>query len=232
MKEQLLELEPERRNVTVDPDSIRIETRSVTRADGSTSDVEVITGKAVVFDQQSQLLGWMKEIIRSKAFDNCDMSDVVCVKNHDDNQLLGRTPDTLTLEKRADGLYFVAYPPATQCAKDCIEEIRAKMLKGCSFRFQVTPGTSDWEVDPETGVDIRTVNSIYKLYDVGPVTFPAYLQTTTDVAKRDQESWKAQHDTLQREKGESQQNQQETPSFSAAPIDVYERKLKLMNAGK
>ena len=201
MEKQALELEPERRNVAVDPGSICIEQRMITRADGSQTSTEVITGRAVVFDQQSQLLGWFREIIRRKAFDNADMSDVVCVKNHDDDQLLGRTPDSLSLEVREDGLYFVAYPPATQCAKDCIEEIRAKMLKGCSFRFQVTPGTSDWETDPATGTEIRTVNSIYKLYDVGPVTFPAYLQTSTDVAQRYLQAWKQQHQQLANERG-------------------------------
>lgn len=178
--------EAERRVLNIN--DFGIESRTITRADGQQQQVDVIVGKATPFNQYSQLLGWFKEQIVPAAFDSCDMSDVVCLKNHDNNLILGRTADTLTLEVRADGLYFVAYPPNTQTGRDTLEEIRSKMIKGCSFQFSIAPGGSDWDTDPETGVEIRTIKKIAKLYDVGPVTFPAYLQTNTDAAKRDHES--------------------------------------------
>ncbi|WP_234734506.1 HK97 family phage prohead protease [Tellurirhabdus bombi] len=195
---------------------LTIEKRAVKRDDGSEEEVDVIVGLAVVFNQLSQNLGWFREQIAPEAFDDCDMSDVVCLKNHDSNLPLGRTQaKSLELEIRTDGLYFVAYPPNTQNAKDTIEEIRSGNIRGCSFQFQVAPGGSDWNQDPETGGEIRTVKKIYKLYDVGPVTFPAYLQTTTDVAKRSFDAHVSERSKLQ-----------DRPAV--APLSIYQRKLKLL----
>jgi phage head maturation protease len=57
----------------------------------------------------------------------------------------------------------------------------------------VTPGGSDWETDPTSGVEVRTVKKIARLFDVSPVTFPAYLNTDTSVAKRSLEAYKKEH---------------------------------------
>lgn len=205
--------ERERRTIPATIAELHIETRAVKRADGEDAQQEVITGKAVVFNQLSQNLGWFREQIDPRAFDDCDMSDVVCLKNHDNNLPLGRTADSLTLEVKADGLYFVAVPPATQNAKDTLEEIRAKVIRGCSFQFMVAPGGRDWDTDPETGGEISTVKRISRLLDVGPVTFPAYLQTDTAVAKRD-------HDSAR------QEQRKEEPPFTGIPLSTYQRRAR------
>ncbi|RIV20322.1 HK97 family phage prohead protease [Fibrisoma montanum] len=200
-----------------------IETRTVKRADGEEVERSVIVGKAVTFNTYSQVLGWFREQIVPAAFEGCDMSDVVCLKNHDNNLILGRTADTLSLEVRNDGLYFTAYPPDTQAARDALEEIRSKMIRGCSFQFSIAPGGSDWDTDPATGAEIRTIKKISKLYDVGPVTFPAYLDTNTDVAKRDYDSAKA-------EREQQQQEQQEQPPVDPfTPIDVFQRRARALS---
>lgn len=169
---------------------VGVEARTITRDDGTTSEVYDIVGKAVVFNELSQNLGWFRELISPTAFEGCDMSDVVCLKNHDNNIPLGRSGSGLTLEIKPDGMYFRTTPPNTTAAKDAIEEIRSGNIKGCSFQFSIAPGGQTWDQDPVTGGEIRTVTKIHKLYDVGPVTMPAYLQTTTDVAKRSYEAYK------------------------------------------
>lgn len=202
--------------------TLGVEQRTIKRADGEEEIKEVIVGKAVVFNERSQLLGYFFEQIVPSAFEGCDMSDVACLKNHDDNLLLGRTGGGLDLEIREDGLYFVATPPNTTTARDTIEEIRSGAIKGCSFQFSISPGGSDWDTDPITGADIRTVKKIAKLYDVGPVTFPAYLQTNTDVAKRSYEAYK---------KEKEQVPPPTEPSESTRPVHFRrlhaERRLKL-----
>lgn len=158
------------------PDS---EFKVETRADGK----KAIVGRAIVFNQLSQNLGWFREQIDARALDNCDMSDVVGLFNHDNNIVLGRTlSGTLTLEKRTDGLYYSIDPPKS--AGNIIESIERGDVRGSSFAFQVAPGGAEWDTDPLTGGDIRTVKKIARLLDVSPVTQPAYLQTNTDVAKR------------------------------------------------
>jgi hypothetical protein len=84
--------------------------------------------------------------------------------------------------------------PDTQGARDAAEEIRTGNIRGCSFQFTLSPGGSDWSEDPDTGGEIRTVKKIAKLFDVGPVTFPAYLDTAVDttVAKRALKALKAE----------------------------------------
>ena len=173
---------------------IAIEQRTIKRADGTEETREVIAGKAVVFNELSQNLGWFREIIAPNAFDGCDMSDVVCLKNHDNNIPLGRTPDGLTFEIRSDGVYFVSVPPNTTTAKDAMEEIKTRNITGCSFQFSIANNGQEWSTDPDTGGDIRTVTKIHKLYDVGPVTMPAYLQTSvnTEVAKRSLDAYRAE----------------------------------------
>ena len=173
---------------------IAIEQRTFTRADGTKETREVIAGMAIVFNERSEVLGDFREIIAPDAMEGCDVSDVVCLNNHDNHIPLGRTPNGLTFETRADGFYFVATPPNTTTAKDAMEEIRSGNITGCSFQFSIAPGGSDWDTDPITGGEIRTVKKIAKLYDVGPVTMPAYLQTSvnTEVAKRSLDAYRAE----------------------------------------
>ena len=54
-----------------------------------------------------------------------------------------------------------------------------------SFGFSVRPGGQDWAKD-DNGRTIRTLKKV-RLYDVSPVTYPAYPQT--DVAVREMRSF-------------------------------------------
>jgi phage head maturation protease len=55
--------------------------------------------------------------------------------------------------------------------------------------FGVAKRGDEWEEKPD-GLIIRYVRKIEKVYEFGPVTMPAYTQTTTDaVAKRSFDSF-------------------------------------------
>lgn len=167
----------------LDQSALQVETRGEGDAKR-----KVIVGCAIKYNVRSQLLGWFFEQIDERALDEADLSDVVALFNHDNNIVLGRTlSGTLTLEKRSDGLYYVIEPPTS--ANHILESIERGDVRGSSFQFTVAPGGADWDTDPETGADVRTVKKIKRLYDVSPVTFPAYLDTDTDVAKRSHEEF-------------------------------------------
>jgi len=103
--------------------------------------------------------------------------DVRGLFNHDPNQVLGRTSaGTLALKNDEKGLAYDIQPGATTVGRDVTEHIRRKDVQGSSFSFRVTD--SDWR--KEDDVDIREIRGVV-LYDVGPVTFPAYETTTTGV---------------------------------------------------
>lgn len=187
MNEELLVAERETR--VLPTGTIGIETRAAGDATQT-----YFAGCAVKFGTRSQLLGWFVEIIDEKALDGCDMTDVVGLFNHNNDLILGRTTaGTLTLELRAgDGLYYLI--PYDDTDADHVR-VRRKIDKGevtgCSFQFSIALRGQEWDTDPVSGVEVRTITKIAKLYDVGPVTFPAYLDTMASVdtrAKRDHDS--------------------------------------------
>lgn len=121
--------------------------------------------------------------------------DVRALFNHDPNQVLGRrSAGTMNLSVDAKGLLYNADPPSTTAAGDVVELIRRGDVRGSSFSFQVT----DQEWRTENKVDIREIRGV-ELFDVGPVTFPAYTDTTTGVRSQDggdearasHDAWKA-----------------------------------------
>jgi HK97 family phage prohead protease len=164
-----------------------------------------ITGYAAKFGKWSLDLGGFREKIRAGAFDEAlENSDVRALKNHDPNLLLGRTTSkTLNLKTNSVGLRMEIDPPNTSTGKDVIEEIRRKDITGCSFSF--TTAEDDWKYYEDGRVE-RTIIKVGELFDVGPVTYPAYPDTT--VAARSMDAHKKQ---VEQEKGEfKKENEQKT----------------------
>lgn len=141
----------------------------------------LIAGVACVFDQPTDM-GWYIEKVARGAFDGCDMSDVVALFNHDDDEILSRTtgnPDDLILKITDKGLEY-EFRAKNDCAKEVAEDVGFGFIKGSSFAFTATESIWEDEVLQPDGSkkDIRTITKIQKLYDVSPVTWPAYNQTT------------------------------------------------------
>ncbi len=184
----------ERRILSIDDIELRV-------TDG---DELKITGYAAKFGKWSLDLGGFKEKIRKGAFDEAlEKSDVRALKNHDPNLLLGRTSSgTLELKTNSVGLRMEIDPPDTNTGRDIIEEIRRKDITGCSFSF--TTLEDDWKY-PEDGSVERTIIKIGELFDVGPVTYPAYPDTS--VAAR---SMDAHQKNVEQEKRDAEQESQKS----------------------
>jgi len=170
-----------------------------------------ITGYAAKFNKWSLDLGGFREKIQKGAFDEAvEKSDVRALKNHDPNLLLGRTSSgTLRLNTNARGLGFEIDPPDTSTGRDTVTEIRRKDITGCSFSF--TTAEDDWKYLEDGRVE-RTIIKVDELFDVGPVTYPAYPDTT--VAARSMEKVLAEHTatSLVEEPAENEQeNREEEP---------------------
>jgi len=140
-----------------------------------------IEGYAARFNKWSGDLGGFVERIAPGAFDRVLGNDVRCLRNHNPDNLLGRTASgTLRLSQDHAGLRFVCSPPNTAPARDCIQSIERGDTSGCSFAFIV--GEDTW--DKEGTVLRRTIDSVAELLDVGPVTYPAYPDTAVLVSQR------------------------------------------------
>jgi|SRR5579864_4995302 len=138
-----------------------------------------IEGYAAVFDQTADL-GSYREVIRHGAFARClrEKQDVRCLFNHDANNILGRTSaGTLNLAEDTTGLHFKCTLPDTRWGKDLRTLVRRGDVDGCSVSF--TCLKDNWTQETKGG-DSRNLRELLdlNLSDVGPVTYPAYTETS------------------------------------------------------
>ena len=145
------------------------------------ADKNEITGYAARFGVWSVDLGGFKERIKQGAFaKTIKDGDVRLLFNHDPNFILARTTNgTMSLEEDRKGLSFTASLPNTTYASDLKESIKRGDISQNSFGFRVI--NDKWKIsDDRNELDERTLTEV-KLFDVSPVTFPAYPQTTVKV---------------------------------------------------
>ncbi|USD68130.1 HK97 family phage prohead protease [Vibrio sp. SCSIO 43136] len=167
-----------------------------------------IGGLGIVYNKRSEDLGGFVEIIRPGAAAGLLDGDVRCFFNHNPNYILGRTAaGTLELRETDEGVEYVATPPDTQTVRDLVlEPISRGDVTGSSFIFRVSsePGAEKWYED--NGVLVREIFKLASLKEIGPVSMPAYTDSTT--AKRSLEEHqsseartiaKAEHEARQRD---------------------------------
>lgn len=141
----------------------------------------IITGYAAVFNQYSEVLFWFREIIRPGAFrQSIARDDIRALWNHNPDKVLGRTKNgTLKLEEDNQGLKVTISPPEWAAAE--VESIRRGDVDQMSFGFETLE--DEWTKD-EQGFMQRELVKV-NLFDVSPVTFPAYPQTTVAVRSKE-----------------------------------------------
>ena len=147
------------------------------------NETPLISGYAAVFDSESEDLGYwteLREEIDPHAFDNvlATNPDVRGLFNHDDNIVLGRsTAGTLRLSVDARGLKYEIDPPDTQFARDLMVSMRRKDITGSSFTFVCK--RDQWTDNPNGSIT-RRILEFEALWDVSPVTFPAYPASSSE----------------------------------------------------
>lgn len=165
--------QPERRALAMKTAEVRI------AEDG---DERQIVGYAAVTydgtpDTEYELYEDYVERIMPGAFDRAlaEKDDVRGLFNHDPDNLLGRTSaGTMALAVDKKGLRYEIQPGDTTMARDVVEHIKRGDVDGSSFAFRVT----DEDIRKEDDVYIREISGV-RLFDVGPVTYPAYTATTS-----------------------------------------------------
>lgn len=180
--------EIERRNFSVK------ELRAITDDDG----LRHITGYAAVFNTLSEDLGGFREKIDPGAFSKTIKSDDVrALRNHNDDYVLGRNRSgTLKLSEDQRGLAIDILPPDAQWARDLMVSIERGDVDQMSFGFRTI--SDRWEMKDEE--EIRTLEEV-RLFDVSPVTFPAYPDTS--VALRSLEQHRNTTPPMEGDPGES-----------------------------
>mgnify|MGYP001176589892 CR=1 FL=1 len=173
-----------------------------------------ISGYAAVFNELSDDLGGFREKIQPGAFSEAiQRDDVRALWNHDSNYVLGRNKaGTLKLSEDEHGLHYEVDLPDTQWAKDLSESIKRGDVTQSSFGFAVD--SDEWA--KQDGETIRTLMKV-TLYDVSPVTYPAYPQTSTSARS-----------ILEANKNRIPEDGAESGPTTTARLDIQKKKLELL----
>ena len=147
-----------------------------------------LVGHAAVFNTETTIAGLFREMIAPGSFrKTIKESDVRALFNHDPNLVLGRNKaGTLRLYEDGDGLGYEVDLPDTQAARDVYALIERGDVSQSSFAFKVI---KEQRSDPEEGQSLPLfVVKEARLYDVSPVTYPAYDATDVQAASADEDT--------------------------------------------
>lgn len=148
----------------------------------------LVEGYATVFNQPYLL--WEEdgykvyEQVDARAFDGCDMSDVIMQYNHEGRVFARMSNGTLTCRPDDYGLLTRALLGGTEIGRQLYDEIKGGYTDQMSFGFVVAEDVREIVENNETNeVTItRTIKRIQKLYDVSAVSIPA--NPATSIAAR------------------------------------------------
>jgi len=180
-----------------------------------------VDGVGIVYDTEVEIWPGYMEKIRKGAFGETLRSgeEVKSYFNHNPNFVLATTESDPALElKDTDaGLEFSAPIPPTTYGEDLSINLERKNVRGASFSFTVE---EDVLVIDEDDIYHREIVS-GTLYEIGPVTNPAYSQT--EVGQRDLENICSEIKTrVEEEKRNNSEGKEKT-----SDLEYYQHKLSL-----
>lgn len=167
---------------------IRTEVRSA-----GEGDERRVVGLGVVYDRWEELWPGYRERILPGAVEFA--SEVKSYFNHDPNMVLSTTASDppLIVRETERGIEFESPIPPTSYGRDLAVNLERRNVKGASFTF-VVPRGGDKRWEDEQGVFHREINRLI-MYEVGPVTDPAFVSTTASVRSSREahlEEWRRQ----------------------------------------
>ena len=167
-----------------DKKELRILKTAELRVTRNGDELPKIEGYAAVFNKNSEDMGFIERIAPGAFKNALKTSDVRALFNHDSNIILGRkSSGTLELKEDKKGLFMSVTPPDTQLVRDMVlSPIERGDVTQQSFGFTVQ--SDDWDYR-DNEPSIRTITEIRELFDVSPVTFPAYPDTAVALRSLD-----------------------------------------------
>lgn len=189
-----------------------IEIRATNSTPVVSQDSRTVEGYAVVFNSQSEDLGFYETINPAAITEEVLMrSDVFCLFNHDQDKVLARSKygtGSLQLQLDEQGLKYTFQAPNTDIGNSLLEYLRRGDIDSSSFAFTVSTdeGSEVWTTGTD-GRQYREILKIDELHDVSPVWNPAYSSTSVSQRTLDKLN---QLREMQDEKEKEVQEQEET----------------------
>lgn len=194
----------------VDPRTVlqlRVRERSVEfRATdpGEDGDGRTLEGYAAVFDQPTTIesyAGEFEEVVKRGAFRKTLRERTPVMQfDHGNDKRTGSTPigSIEDLHEDADGLFVRARLFDNELVEPIRQAVEGRAIRGMSFKFQIMQDRwvdadgkrvkdddlADLLDDPGDRGPIRREITEVKLFELGPVVFPAYTQTSVGVRAR------------------------------------------------
>ena len=147
-------------------------------------DGRTLDGYGAVFDTPTRIDSWegrFDEVIRRGAFAKTLKERTPVIQfDHGHHPMIGSlpiaTPERITED--AHGLHVVARMHEAPVFEPVREAIASGAITGMSFRFQVVK--EEWDESDALDAPVRTITEV-RLFEVGPVVFPAYEATSVGV---------------------------------------------------
>jgi len=178
-----------------------------------------VSGLGAVFGVEQKIWDGFYETIRAGAFDDSLKSGDVIKSyfNHDANQVLATTSSTPKLELKSDseGLHFEAPIPPTTYGEDLTVNLERGNVAGASFSFTIDEDIMI--IDEEDNYRREIVKAT--LYEVGPVTNPAYEMA--EVGLRDKDS------SMEEFRARIEKQKDEERSDKGSSLDLYKLNLSI-----
>ena len=192
------------------------------RAEESDQHGTYITGTPIVFEQQTDL-GWCAERIARGALDGTDLKDVRFLIGHNTSMIpLARSRNnnensTMQLIPTENGLDIRVDLDIENNAeaRALYSAVKRGDMTGMSFMFGVD--RDSWE-DVESDYPKRTVEHISRVLEVSAVAFPAYPQTSIQVASEGEtpDGARASLESARKQLAEERERQAEDERRTAA----------------
>lgn len=136
-----------------------------------------VQGYATTFNEPYLLYEYddakVYEQVSEKAFDDCDMSDVIMQYDHEGRVFARISNNTLSLKVDDRGLLIDANLGGTELGRGLYEDIQGGYITKMSFGFVVDEDEINEVRSDESVIVTRTITKIGKLYDVSAVSIPA-----------------------------------------------------------
>ena len=146
----------------------------------------VFVGDPIRFNEWSEILYTedgiaFREMISPIAWETADTSECLAVFNHKEDQLLGTSAaGTLRFMPYSEGVKVEIDKADTTISRDVSEWVKRGEVRGMSFKFTIGQNGNVDSFNKELGIWERTITSFGKIYDVCPVTRPAYPTTKVE----------------------------------------------------
>ena len=176
-----------------------------------------LEGYAALYDEETVVSG-QRERIQRGAFEGRLDDDVRLLFNHNNDTPFARTKNgTLKLTTDERGLYYKADIIDTQAGRDLYAMVKRGDVTQSSFAFSISERSYD--------EGVMVIEKVGQLFDVSPVTYPAY-EATSVVARKKVEPKQPQQDmrkyTLEDLQALRKQQAQEHEQFIAKLDDQTE----------